>query len=76
MALIVQKYGGTSVGTVERIRSVAKKVEGFRDQGHDVVVVVSFFQHAPDREVEGVDVYGHALQRGADVLAEEGAVAA
>ncbi len=41
MALIVQKYGGTSVGTVERIRSVAKKVEGFRDQGHDVVVVVS-----------------------------------
>ena len=41
MALIVQKYGGTSVGTVERIRNVAKKVERYRDEGHDVVVVVS-----------------------------------
>ncbi len=41
MALIVQKYGGTSVGTVERIKNVAKRVERFRDEGHDVVVVVS-----------------------------------
>lgn len=41
MALIVQKYGGTSVGTIERIRNVAKRVERFRDQGHDIVVVVS-----------------------------------
>ena len=41
MALIVQKYGGTSVGTVERIQGVANKVKGFRDQGHDLVVVVS-----------------------------------
>lgn len=41
MALIVQKYGGTSVGTVERIGVVADKVKATRDQGHDVVVVVS-----------------------------------
>lgn len=41
MALYVQKYGGTSVGSVERIEAVADKVKGFRDQGHDVVVVVS-----------------------------------
>jgi aspartate kinase len=41
MSLIVQKYGGTSVGTVERIQAVADKVIGFRRQGHDVVVVVS-----------------------------------
>lgn len=41
MALYVQKYGGTSVGTVERIQSVADKVKGFREAGHDVVVVVS-----------------------------------
>ncbi|MDP6967522.1 MAG: aspartate kinase [Gammaproteobacteria bacterium] len=41
MALYVQKYGGTSVGSVERIRGVADKVKGFRDNGHDVVVVVS-----------------------------------
>ena len=41
MALIVQKYGGTSVGTVERINAVADKVAGFRDNGDDLVVVVS-----------------------------------
>ncbi|GGO84739.1 aspartokinase [Marinobacterium nitratireducens] len=41
MALFVQKYGGTSVGTVERIEMVADKVKRFRDEGHDLVVVVS-----------------------------------
>jgi aspartate kinase len=41
MALIVQKYGGTSVGSVDRIRNVATKVAKYRDQGHDIVVVVS-----------------------------------
>ncbi len=41
MALIVQKYGGTSVGSPERIKNVARKVEKFRAQGHQVVVVVS-----------------------------------
>lgn len=41
MALYVQKFGGTSVGTVERISAVADKVKSFRDAGHDVVVVVS-----------------------------------
>jgi aspartate kinase len=41
MALIVQKYGGTSVGSLERIASVADKVMAARAQGHDVVVVVS-----------------------------------
>ncbi|WP_394201197.1 aspartate kinase [Marinagarivorans algicola] len=41
MGLIVQKYGGTSVGTVERIQAVADKVIGFRQAGHDIVVVVS-----------------------------------
>jgi len=41
MALIVQKYGGTSVGSIDRIRNVATKVAKYRDRGHDVVVVVS-----------------------------------
>ena len=41
MALIVQKFGGTSVGTVERIERVAEKVARFRREGHDIVVVVS-----------------------------------
>ncbi|MBP2676753.1 MAG: aspartate kinase [Deltaproteobacteria bacterium] len=41
MALIVQKYGGTSVGTVEKIKNCAKRVAKTRDEGNDVVVVVS-----------------------------------
>ena len=41
MSLIVQKYGGTSVGSIERIRNVAKRVARFHAQGHQIVVVVS-----------------------------------
>jgi len=41
MALIVQKYGGTSVGSVARIKEVAKKVARFHDEGHQLVVAVS-----------------------------------
>src|SRR5574338_692724 len=41
MALIVQKYGGTSVGSPERIKNVARRVAKFQAQGHQVVVVVS-----------------------------------
>jgi aspartate kinase len=41
MALLVQKYGGTSVGSVERIEAVAEKIIGYKNQGHDLVVVVS-----------------------------------
>ncbi|HET9113881.1 MAG TPA: aspartate kinase [Burkholderiales bacterium] len=41
MALIVQKYGGTSVGSVERIKNVAERVAKFKTLGHQVVVVLS-----------------------------------
>jgi aspartate kinase len=41
MALIVQKYGGTSVGNPERIKNVARRIARFQAQGHQVVVVVS-----------------------------------
>jgi aspartate kinase len=41
VALIVQKYGGTSVGTAERIRSVARRIARFHREGHQLVVVVS-----------------------------------
>ena len=41
MGLLVQKYGGTSVGTVEKIKAIATKLAGFQRQGHDIVVVVS-----------------------------------
>ena len=49
MALIVQKYGGTSMGSVERIEHVANKVKSFVDQGHQVVVVVSAMSGETDR---------------------------
>lgn len=49
MALIVQKYGGTSVGTVERIQAVADKVIETKKQGHQVVVVVSAMSGETDR---------------------------
>ncbi|MBL1260101.1 MAG: aspartate kinase [Thiotrichaceae bacterium] len=52
MSLIVQKYGGTSVGTVERIESVADKVIGWRQKGHDIVVVVSAMSGETNRLVE------------------------
>ena len=49
MALIVQKYGGTSVGSVERIQAVAEKVRAAREAGHDLVVVVSAMSGETDR---------------------------
>ena len=41
MALIVQKYGGTSVGNPERIKNVARRVAKWHDAGHQIVVVPS-----------------------------------
>ena len=41
MALIIQKYGGTSVADAERVKEVAKRVLRYKEEGHDVIVVVS-----------------------------------
>lgn len=49
MALIVQKFGGSSVGTIDRINLVANKIMAARAQGHDVVVVVSAMYGETDR---------------------------
>ncbi|MEO8402286.1 MAG: aspartate kinase [Gammaproteobacteria bacterium] len=57
MALLVQKYGGSSVGTLDRIRHVASKIIKAREQGHDVVVVVSAMQGETDRLIQ----LAHAL---------------
>ncbi len=51
MALIVQKYGGTSVGTVERIEAVADKIIGYKKQGNDMVIVVSAMSGETNRLV-------------------------
>lgn len=52
MALIVQKFGGTSVGSVDRIRLVVEKVIKTREAGHDLVVVVSAMAGETDRLVQ------------------------
>jgi aspartate kinase len=51
MALIVQKYGGTSVGTIERIKNVAKRALSDHEKGNQVVVVVSAMAGETDRLV-------------------------
>ena len=58
MALIVQKYGGTSVGSIEKIRNVAEKVASYRTQGHDLIVVVSAMSGVTNKLLE----MAHALQ--------------
>jgi len=52
MALIVQKYGGTSVGSLERIQNVANKVAKFVDEGHQLVVVLSAMSGETNRLLE------------------------
>lgn len=58
MALIVQKYGGTSVGSTDRIKNVAKRVAKWKRAGHDVVVVVSAMSGETNRLIE----MAHAIQ--------------
>jgi aspartate kinase len=59
MSLIVQKYGGTSVGSVERIEHVAAKVKRWRDDGYDLVVVTSAMSGETDRLMS----LAHAINR-------------
>lgn len=59
MALIVQKFGGTSVGSVEKICEIANKIQGFRNQGHDIVVVVSAMSGETNRLLD----LAHQIQK-------------
>ncbi len=52
MALIVQKYGGTSMGTIDRIKNVAKRVKRWHDNGHQIVVVVSAMSGETNRLID------------------------
>jgi len=73
MALIVQKYGGTSVGSVERIEHVAEKVIATRNQGHKVVVVVSAMSGETNRLMElAKSVMPNPEARELDVLLSTG----
>ncbi len=73
MALIVQKFGGTSVGSVERIKAVAEKVKKFRDQGDDIVVVVSAMSGETNRLIGlAQEIQQKPQQREYDVLVSTG----
>jgi len=73
MALLVQKFGGTSVGSIERIEAVADKVISYRDQGNDLVVVVSAMSGETNRLIElAQQVDPKARGRELDVLLTTG----
>ena len=48
MALLVQKFGGTSLGSIERIKAVAQKIKSCKEKGDDLIVVVSAMGHQTD----------------------------
>ena len=73
MALLVQKFGGTSVGTIERIEAVAEKVKGFREQGHDLVIVVSAMSGETNRLIAlAKEIMDEPTPRELDVLVSTG----
>jgi aspartate kinase len=73
MALIVQKFGGTSVGSTERIRNVARRVAKWRAAGHDVVVVPSAMAGETNRLLAlAREVQAHPDPRELDVVAATG----
>ena len=73
MSLIVQKFGGTSVGSVERIRNVARRVAKWRHAGHDVVVVPSAMAGETNRLLAlARQVQAHPDPRELDVVAATG----
>jgi aspartate kinase len=73
MSLIVQKFGGTSVGTIERIEAVADKVISYKDQGHDIVVVVSAMSGETNRLIAlAKEIQEHPTARELDALVSTG----
>lgn len=73
MSLIVQKYGGTSVGSIDHIQNVADKVIATRKGGHDIVVVVSAMSGETDRLLDlAKTITDHPSGRELDVLLSTG----
>jgi aspartate kinase len=73
MALVVQKYGGTSVGDTERIKNVARRVLNTKNQGHEVVVVVSAMAGETDKLIRlAQQVTPNPNEREMDVLVSTG----
>ena len=73
MALIVQKYGGTSVGSVERIKNVARRIAKWQNAGHQVVVVVSAMSGETNRLIAlAKEIQKNPDPRELDVIASTG----
>jgi len=73
MALIVQKYGGSSVADAERIRSVARRIAAVRDKGDQVVVIVSAMGDTTDQLIElALQITDHPDVREFDALLSTG----
>ena len=73
MALIVQKFGGTSVGSVERIEQVADKVKKFREAGNDLVIVLSAMSGETNRLIAlAKQISDQPLPRELDVIVSTG----
>ena len=73
MALIVQKFGGTSVGTVERIEQVADKVKKFREAGNDLVIVLSAMSGETNRLIDlAKQISDQPLPRELDMIVSTG----
>jgi aspartate kinase len=73
MALIVQKYGGTSVGSIDRMRNVAARIKRTRDAGNQVVAVVSAMSGVTDGLIKmAKDLSGSPCERELDVLLATG----
>ena len=73
MALIVQKYGGTSVGSIDRIRNVARRIARFHREGHQLVVVVSAMSGETNRLLAlARELSSHPDPRELDVVASTG----
>jgi aspartate kinase len=73
MALIVQKYGGTSVGSTERVKSVARRIARWKAKGRELVVVVSAMAGETNRLIAlAKDVQSHPDPRELDVMVSTG----
>ena len=73
MALLVQKFGGTSVGSVERIQAVARRIAGCKEEGHDLVIVVSAMGHTTDElTAKAKAISSNPPQREMDMLLATG----
>ncbi|SDA09793.1 aspartate kinase [Nitrosospira sp. Nsp18] len=73
MTLIIQKYGGTSVGSTERIKNVARRIAKFQSRGHQVVVVVSAMSGETNRLIAlAREFQSHPDPRELDVMVSTG----